>query len=96
VANGSHRPGPAQADRIREELSANKRLREKAIQSEAREQLQSYDDGESEITGNWKQVNAKLPLPRQARMVIGVGLGIGLTALLLALAVVAVLKVWPR
>ena len=92
MANGSHRPGPAQGDRIGVELAANKRLREKAIQAEARGQLQSYDDGESEITGNWKQVNAKLPLPRAARMAIG----FGLAAVLFAAALVVVLRFWPH
>ena len=98
MANGSSREGPARGDRIREIGHKHDRMLQKEVDAaRERDELPSYnDDGESEITGNWKQVNAKLPLPRQARMVIGVGLGIGLTALLLALAVVAVLNVWPH
>ena len=94
MANGSSHEGPARGDRIREIGHKHDRLLQKEIDAaRSRDELPSYnDDGESEITGNWKQVNAKIPLPRSARIAIG----FGLAALLFAGAIVAVLRAWPR
>jgi len=84
--------------RIRDTGAKHDRALQKAIDEErARGELPSYnDEGQSEITGNFKGVHGKLPLPRAARMVIGIGLGVGMCALLVAAAIVAVLKVWPH
>lgn len=92
MANGSHKPGPARADRLREELSSNRHMRLAAIdEARTRGELPNYnDDAASEITVNRQGVGAKLGLPRPARIAIGIGLAF----LLCCLGVAVIITVW--
>lgn len=92
MANGSHKPGPARADRLREAMSSSKHMRMAAMdEARARGELPSYnDDSPSEITVNRSGVGARLGLPRPAR----IALGFGLSFLLCCLGLAVIITVW--
>jgi len=91
VANGSRKPGPAFADRIREQGAKHQRMLQRAIDDEARE-LPHYGDSDADITANLKGVSAKLGLPRTARLAIGIALAIVIAAFGVGAVIVAVMK----
>lgn len=83
MANGSHKYGPAAADRLREENARHERF----IQSRL-DELPPYteDESQAELTGSFKGITAKLGLPRWTRGVLGICLSLGLLALLIAIS----------
>jgi len=85
MANGSHKAGPAQADRLREEGVKRGRWLQQAIDNIPETELSPYDDSPAEITGSFQGVGAKLGLPRPARMALGIALALGLLAVLVGL-----------
>lgn len=80
MANGSHKEGPARADRLREDYAKHERDVQRAL--DALPPYRDEEDSEAEITGTWKGVHVKTGLPRAARQ----ALGFALAVLVLALA----------
>jgi hypothetical protein len=86
VANGSHKPGPAQADRYREKYRAKGRSLQVRIDSLASAPgTRHYSDSDSEITANTSGLHAK-GIPSHAWRAISWGIAAFLTALGVAIA----------
>jgi hypothetical protein len=86
VANGSHKPGPAQADRYREKYRAKGRSLQVRIDSLASAPgTRSYSDSDSEITANTSGLHAK-GIPSHAWRAISIGIAVFLSALGVAIA----------
>ena len=75
MANGSHREGPAAADRIREKHAKHARALQRALDEELPPYRAEMESEDSTVTGPGG-ITAKLPIPRAGRMAIGFGLGV--------------------
>lgn len=90
MANGSHREGPAAADRVREAGAKHERAVQRALDEYDRNLPAYRDREESEITVNKQGVHVRSAFPRIAR----IALGIGLAFLFVCIGVAVVL--WAR
>lgn len=89
MANGSHKPGPAQADRYREKYRHRGHLLEAKLDAlEAERGLRPYLESDSEITANTSGLHAK-GIPSHAWRAIGIGIAVFLA--LLGVAIVRAL-----
>lgn len=87
MANGSHKPGPAQADRYREKYRARGRSLQKRIDALSNAPgTRPYTDSDSEITANTSGLHAR-GIPREAWRWIGVGIALFITCLGVAVVV---------
>lgn len=93
MGNGSHKLGPALADRVREAGAKHQRMLQHAIDEERARNLPPYrDEMDSEVTANIRGITARLGLPRPARLAIGIALAIVIAAFGIGAVVVAVLR----
>lgn len=93
MANGSHKPGPAQADRYREKYRSRGRSLQSKLDAAAPRNLPPYraemESEDSTITGPGN-ISAKLPIPRAGRLAIG----FGLCVLFICVGAAIVLRAW--
>lgn len=86
MANGSHKEGPARADRFREEAEKHERTIQRSMDTMHKERdLPAYRESDSEITANRQGVHAK-GIPRWAIGIALVLLAIPAGVLVLVLA----------